>query len=85
MEIDESPRRGTGRVAQALIAVVLLSAQTNTAFGNEKLTLLPFWSPRLEAARFGPANEEFAWVGWIGATVDFAEQGKWTAYFNPRG
>lgn len=84
MEIAESPRRVSGQVAQALIAFVLLSGRTDTAFASEKLTLLPFWSPRLEAARFGPANEEFAWVGWIGATVHFAEQGKWTAYFNPQ-
>ncbi len=71
-------------MTQALIACVLLSAQAAVAFGGEKLTLLPFWGPRLEGARFGPANEEFAWVGWIGATVHLAERGKWTAYFNPQ-
>jgi hypothetical protein len=39
--------------------------------------------PRLEAARYSPAEAEFAWVGWIGATVDVVEKGKWAAYFNP--
>ena len=73
-----------GPVPRVLIACVLLSAQTAVAFGGEQLTLLPFWGPRLEGARFGPANEEFAWVGWIGGTVHLAEQGTWTAYFNPQ-
>lgn len=44
---------------------------------------LPFMGPRLEAARYSPANEEFAWVGWIGASVDVVEKGKWSAYFDP--
>ena len=44
---------------------------------------LPFMGPRIEAARYSPANEEFAWVGWIGATVDLVERGKWSAYFDP--
>ena len=39
--------------------------------------------PQLEAARYSPANEEFSWVGWVGARVDVVEGGKWTAFFNP--
>ena len=39
--------------------------------------------PQLEAARYSGANEDFAWVGWIGATVDLAQKGKWSTYFNP--
>lgn len=54
-----------------------------SAAAADATRLLPFWSPQLEAARFGPANQEFAWVGWIGATVDMAQQGKRTIYFNP--
>jgi hypothetical protein len=53
------------------------------AWAAESTKLLPFWSPQLEAARFGPANEDFAWLGWIGATVELAQKAKWTAYFNP--
>ncbi len=33
--------------------------------------------------RYAPANEEFAWVGWIGATADLVEKGKWSGYFTP--
>jgi hypothetical protein len=49
----------------------------------EETRFLPFMSPQLEAARYSPANEDFAWVGWIGATVDLVEKGKWSAYFKP--
>lgn len=44
---------------------------------------LPFMGPRLEAARYSPANADFAWVGWIGANVDLVEKGKWSVYFDP--
>jgi hypothetical protein len=44
---------------------------------------LPHMGPRIEAARYAPANEEFAWVGWIGVNVDLVEKGKWSAYFDP--
>ena len=37
---------------------------------DEGVKILPFMAPRLEAARYSPADEEFAWVGWIGAVVD---------------
>ena len=40
-------------------------------------------SPQLEAARYSPANSEFAWVGWIGARIDLVDAGKWSAFFNP--
>ncbi len=53
------------------------------AAADDPAKFLPFMSPRLEAARYAPANEEFAWVGWIGASVDIVEKGKWSAYFNP--
>ena len=49
----------------------------------EETKFLPFIGSRLEAARYAPANEEFAWVGWIGASVDLVAKGKWSAYFNP--
>lgn len=65
--------------ATALLATTPLSARA----AGDGTRLLPFWSPRIEAARFGPANEEFAWVGWIGATAELAQNEKWTAYFNP--
>jgi hypothetical protein len=38
--------------------------------------------PQLEAARYSDANEEFAWVGWIGANVDLVEKGRWAGYLN---
>ena len=39
--------------------------------------------PRLEAARYDPAEESFAWVGWIGADVNLVERGPWALYFAP--
>jgi hypothetical protein len=48
----------------------------------EDTRFLPFLGPRLEAARYAPANEEFSWVGWIGARADVVERGKWVAYFD---
>ena len=53
------------------------------AAAAEDVKFLPFFGPNLEAARYFPANEEFAWVAWIGATVDIVERGKWSAYFDP--
>ncbi len=50
---------------------------------DEGVKFLSFMAPQLEGARYAPANEEFAWVGWIGAVVDLAEKGKWSAYFSP--
>lgn len=63
-------------------ALALLTWLASSA-GAGDLRFLPFLGPRLEAARYAPANEEFAWVGWIGATVDLVEKGKWSAYFDP--
>ncbi len=60
----------------------LLACLPGAAFADD-VHFLPFLGPRLEAARYSPANEEFAWVGWIGATVDLVEKGKWSAYFDP--
>lgn len=48
-----------------------------------RTTLLPFVGLNLEAARYVPAGEEFAWVGWIGASADLVRKGRWAAYFNP--
>ena len=64
------------------LALWLLGALPHPA-GADDAKFLPFLGPRLEAARYSPANEGFAWVGWIGATVDLVEKGKWSAYFDP--
>ncbi len=53
------------------------------ARAEEKAAFLPFLGPRLEAGRYAPADQEFSWVGWIGARVDLVEKGKWSAYFSP--
>ncbi len=60
---------------------LLASLPGTTAAGDARF--LPFMGPRLEAARYSPANEEFSWVGWMGANVDLFETGKWSAYFSP--
>ena len=65
--------------APALLLTLLLPVSAHAA----ELKFLPFLGPRLEAARYVPANEEFAWVGWIGASVDLMEKGQWSAYFTP--
>ena len=61
----------------------LLAWLPGAAIADDDAHFLPFMGPRLEAARYSPANEEFAWVGWIGATVDLVEKGKWSVYFDP--
>ncbi len=66
-----------------LAATLWLSSSLAAASSGEDLKFLPFLAPRLEAARYAPADEEFSWVGWIGATVDIAEKGKWSVYFQP--
>jgi len=48
----------------------------------EDVHFLPFLGPRLEAARYVPADEQFSWVGWIGANADLVEMGKWSAHFD---
>lgn len=67
--------------ALTLVAWPLLSARVDAA--DKGVRFLPFMGPQLEASRYSPANEEFAWVGWIGATADLVEAGRFTAYFNP--
>jgi hypothetical protein len=64
------------------LALCLLGAMPQTASADDT-RFLPFLGARLEAARYAPANEEFSWVGWIGATVDLVERGKWSGYFDP--
>lgn len=66
-----------------LALVVCLLGWLPPAARAEDAKFLPFMGPRLEAARFSPANEEFSWVGWIGANVDLVEKGKWSAHFDP--
>jgi len=66
-----------------LALILCLLGWLPQAAGADDAKFLPFMGPRLEAARYSPANEEFAWVGWIGATVDLVEKGKWSAYFDP--
>jgi len=66
-------------MASALCLLACLPAPA----AADDLHFLPFMGPRIEAARYSPANEEFAWVGWIGATIDVVEKGKWSAYFDP--
>ncbi len=65
--------------AWALVLLAWLPAAASAGDAH----FLPFMGPRLEAARYSPANEEFSWVGWIGASVDLVEKGKWSAYFDP--
>lgn len=66
-------------------AALLLSLLTcgPGALAGDDVKFLPFMGARLEAVRYEPANEEFAWVGWIGATADVFEAGKWSGYFTP--
>ena len=63
-----------------LAAAVWILSSSDTAAGDTKF--LPFFGPRLEAARYAPADEQFSWVGWIGARVDVVERGKWVGYFD---
>ncbi len=71
----------SSKILGATLAAVL--SMGSPASSDEGVRFLPFMGPRLEAARYSPADEAFAWVGWIGATVDLVEKGKWSAYFNP--
>ncbi|MBP6703281.1 MAG: hypothetical protein KA385_07215 [Vicinamibacteria bacterium] len=64
------------------VAVLCALPSLTSAQTREPVRFLPFMAPQLEAARYSDANEEFAWVGWIGAKVDFVEKGKWSAYLN---
>jgi hypothetical protein len=69
--------------APFLIVFSLAGSAGAAEAGEGRVKFLPFLGPQLEAARYSPANEDFAWVGWIGASVDLIEKGKWSAYFNP--
>ena len=53
------------------------------ANAGEPARFLPFMGPQLEAARYSSANEDFAWVGWIGGSVDLVEKGRGSLYFAP--
>jgi hypothetical protein len=66
-----------------LVSVLLLLVWLPPAASAGEARFLPFMGPQLEAARYSPANEEFSWVGWIGANVDLFDAGKWSGYFNP--
>ena len=65
------------------VSVLSLLAMFPAGASAEGAKFLPYMGPQIEAARYSPANEEFAWVGWIGATFDLVEKGKWSGYFNP--
>jgi len=65
------------------LALAVLLSSAGTTSSQEKASFLPFMGPRLEAARYAPAEIDGSWVGWIGASVDLVEKGKWSAYFNP--
>jgi hypothetical protein len=69
--------------AVVLLVLVFADFASGSEGDADRVKFLPFLGPRLEAARYSPANGEFAWVGWIGASVDLVEKGKWSAYFNP--
>lgn len=71
------------RLLAALALVAGSLASTRAEAGDKGVKFLPFMGPQLEASRYSPADEEFAWVGWIGATADLVEAGRFTAYFNP--
>ena len=72
------------RMIRALTLALLVGPSLPAvARAEEGVRFLPFMGPRLEAARYSPANEEFAWVGWIGATADLVQAGRFTAYFTP--
>ena len=66
----------------AVLALLLLAAEAPLGSAEDS-KFLPFIGPQLEAARYSSANEEFSWVGWVGARTDLVEAGKWTAFFNP--
>ena len=65
-----------------VVAVFCVMPSLSRAQTGEPARFLPFMAPQLEAARYSNANEEFAWVGWIGANVDLVEKGKWSLYLN---
>ncbi|MEO8358678.1 MAG: hypothetical protein ABI672_01500 [Vicinamibacteria bacterium] len=67
----------------ATAAFVFLMGGVSASGQTDGGKFLSSMGPQLEAARYSQANEEFAWVGWIGARVDLYEKGKWTAFFNP--
>lgn len=66
-----------------LAAFLPMLGALQTPVSADDARFLPHMGPRIEAARYAPANEEFAWVGWIGVNVDLVEKGKWSAYFDP--
>lgn len=66
-----------------LVSGLCVAASLVRAQSRDEVRFLPFMGPQLEAARYTSPNEEFAWVGWIGANVDLVEKGKWSVYFNP--
>jgi hypothetical protein len=74
--VTVSPSKSLAAAVAALLSLAV------SAVAQEKAKFLPFMGPRLEGARYSPAGEEFAWVGWIGATVEVVEKGKWSGYFN---
>ncbi len=66
-----------------LVSALSVSATLAHGQSGEPARFLPFMGPKLEAARYSAANGDFAWVGWIGATADLVEKGKWSLYFTP--
>ncbi len=74
----------TLRLNRRLVVSALWSlVSVTSAWAGDSARFLPFMGPQLEAARFSSANEDFAWVGWIGANVDLVEKGKASLYFAP--
>ena len=63
---------------------LFLQASGLQAQEAKPVRFLPYVGPSIEAARYLPADEDFAWVGWIGAQVDIAEKGRWSLYFTPQ-
>lgn len=69
-------------LSSLLLAAALLPSDDSAPPGSA-LKFLSALTPQFEAARYEPAEVDFAWVGWIGGHVNLAEKGPWAVFFAP--
>lgn len=76
--VRDIARRGLRLAVLCLVALAVVSGAPAFAQGT---ALLPDVSVHLEAARYTPTEEDFRYVGWIGAGVGLVRVDDATAYF----
>ena len=69
-------------LSSLLLATALLSPD-DSASPDSAVKFLSALTPQFEAARYDPAEADFAWVGWIGGHVNLVEKGHWAVFFEP--